>query len=72
MTRAKAVDSAAGAAAGAYGALQIDAKRYRAELGIAALQGHIPKFRDATQAYMQARIDGPDRPRTLVRLPRQW
>ena len=44
----------------------------RAALGIAALQGHIPKVRDATQAYIQARIDGPDRPRTWVRLPRQW
>ena len=39
---------------------------------VAALQGHIPKVRDATQAYIQARIDGPDRPRTWVRLPRQW
>ena len=44
----------------------------RAALGIAALQGHIPKVREATQAYIQARIDGPDRPRTWVRLPRQW
>ena len=44
----------------------------RAPLGIAALQGHIPKVRDATQAYIQARIDGPDKPRTWVRLPRQW
>ena len=38
----------------------------RAALGIAALQGHIHKVRDATQAYIQARIDGPDRPRTWV------
>ena len=44
----------------------------RAALGIAALQRHIPKVRDATQAYIQARIDGPDRPHTWVRLPRQW
>ena len=44
----------------------------RAALGIAALQGHIPKVRDATQAYIQARTDGPDRPRTWARLPRQW
>ena len=44
----------------------------RAALGIAALQGHIPKVRDATQAYIQACIYGPDRPRTWVRLPWQW
>ena len=44
----------------------------RAAFGIAALQGHIPKVRDATQAYIQARIDGPDRPCTWARLPRQW
>ena len=44
----------------------------RAALGIAALQGHIPQVRNATQAYIQARFDGPDRPRTWVRLPRHW
>ena len=44
----------------------------RAALGIAALQGHTPKVSDATHAYIQARIGGPDRPRTWVRLPRQW
>ena len=43
-----------------------------AAFGIAALQGHIPKVRDATRADIQARIDGPDRPRAWVRLPRQW
>ena len=43
----------------------------RAALGIAALQGHISKVRDIILAYIQARIDGPDKPRTWVRLPRQ-
>ena len=44
----------------------------RAALAIAALRGFYPKVRDATQAYIQARIDGADRPRTWVRLPKQW
>ena len=29
-------------------------------------------MRDAAQAYIQARIDGPGRPRTWVRLPKAW
>ena len=44
----------------------------RAALGIAGLRGMIPKVRDATQAYIQARIDTEGRPETWVRLPRQW
>ena len=35
-----------------------------AALAIAALRGHHPKARGATQAYIQARIDGPDKPGT--------
>ena len=44
----------------------------RAAFGIAALQGHILKARDGTQAYIEARTDGRERPRTWARLPRQW
>ena len=44
----------------------------RAALAIAALKGMEPKVRDAQQAYIQARIDGPGRPECWVRLPRQW
>jgi hypothetical protein len=44
----------------------------RGALGIAALRGFEPKVRDATQAFIQSRIDGPDRPETWVRLPKQW
>ena len=44
----------------------------RAVLGVAALRGWIPRMRDASQAYLQARIDQPGRPRTWVRLPKGW
>ena len=47
----------------------------RAALGIAALQGYIPKVRSGVRPrliYIQARTDGSDRPRTWVRLPWQW
>eukprot|EP00972_Heterocapsa_arctica_P066995 9887226-Heterocapsa_arctica.AAC.1 len=44
----------------------------RAALAAAAVTGMEPKVRDATQAYIQARIDGPRRPQTCVRLPKQW
>ena len=44
----------------------------RAALGIAGLRGYIPKVRDATQAYLQSRIDTPERPATWVRLPKAW
>ena len=42
----------------------------RATLAIGALRGFRPMMRDAAQAYIQARIDGPGRPATWVRLPR--
>ena len=44
----------------------------RAALAVAGLKGFIPKVRDATQAYLQSRIDTPDRPATWVRLPKAW
>ena len=44
----------------------------RAALAVAWLKGFIPKVRDATQAYLQSRIDTPDRPATWVRLPKAW
>ena len=44
----------------------------RAALAVAALRGFKPKARDATQAFIQARIDGPGRPKTWVRLPKSW
>ena len=44
----------------------------RAVLAVAALRGWTPKMRDAAQAYIQARIDGPGRPKTWVRLPKAW
>ena len=42
----------------------------RATLAIGALKGYRPLVRDAAQAYIQARIDGPGRPATWVRLPK--
>ena len=44
----------------------------RAALAVAGLKGFTPKVRDATQAYLQSRIDTPDRPATWVRLPKAW
>jgi hypothetical protein len=44
----------------------------RAALGLAALRGFDPKVRDATQAFIQSRIDTPACPETWVRLPKQW
>ena len=44
----------------------------RAALAVAGLRGFTPKVRDATQAYLQSRIDTPDRPATWVRLPKAW
>ena len=44
----------------------------RAVLAVSALRGWPTKARDAAQAYIQARIDGPGRPRTWVRLPKTW
>ena len=44
----------------------------RAVLAVSALRGWPTKARDAAQAYIQARIDGPGRPRTWVRLPKSW
>ena len=44
----------------------------RAALAVAALRGFTPKVRDATQAYLQSRIDTPGRPTTWVRLPKAW
>jgi len=44
----------------------------RSAMAVAALKGMEPKMRDAQQAYIQARIDGPGRPETWVRLPKQW
>ena len=44
----------------------------RAVLAGSALRGWSVKARDAAQAYIQARIDGPGRPRTWVRLPKSW
>ena len=44
----------------------------RGALGIAALRGYKAKMRDAVQAFIQARIDGPGRPKTWIRLPKAW
>ena len=44
----------------------------RAVLAVSALRGWSVKARDAAQAYIQARIDGPGRPRTWVCLPKTW
>ena len=44
----------------------------RAVLAVSALRGWEVKARDAAQAYIQARIDGPGRPKTWVRLPKSW
>ena len=44
----------------------------RAALAVAGLKGFTPKVRDATQAYLQSRIDTPDKPATWVRLPKAW
>jgi hypothetical protein len=44
----------------------------RAVLAVSALRGWQVKARDAAQAYIQARIDGPGRPKTWVRLPKSW
>ena len=44
----------------------------RAVLAVSALRGWSVKARDAAQAYIQARIDGPGRPKTWVRLPKSW
>ena len=44
----------------------------RAALAVAGLKGFTPKVRDARQAYLQSRIDTPDRPATWVRLPKAW
>ena len=44
----------------------------RAALAVAGLKGFTQKVSDATQAYLQSRIDTPDRPATWVRLPKAW
>ena len=44
----------------------------RAVLAVSALRGWPTKARDAAQAYIQARIDNPGRPKTWVRLPKSW
>ena len=44
----------------------------RAVLAASALRGWPAKARDAAQAYIQARIDNPVRPKTWVRLPESW
>ena len=44
----------------------------KAVLAVSALRGWSVKACDAAQAYIQARIDGPGRPRTWVRLPKTW
>ena len=44
----------------------------RAALAVAGLKEITPKVRDATQAYLQSRIDTPDRLATWVRLPKAW
>ena len=44
----------------------------RGLLACAALRGYKPKVRDASQAYIQSRIDAPGRPKTWIRLPRAW
>ena len=44
----------------------------RAVLAVSALRGWPTKVRDAAQASIQARIDGPGRPRTWVLLPKSW
>ena len=44
----------------------------RAVLAVFALRGWPTKARDAVQAYIQARIDNPVRPKTWERLPKSW
>ena len=44
----------------------------RAALAVAGLKGFTPKVRDATQEFLQSRIDKPDRPATWGRLPKAW
>ena len=44
----------------------------RAALAVGALRGWTPTVRDAHAAYLQSRIDGPDRPSTWIRLPKSW
>ena len=44
----------------------------RIALAAAALTGKVASFRDAEQAYIQAHIDTPGRPKTYVRLPKSW
>eukprot|EP00972_Heterocapsa_arctica_P092010 13569012-Heterocapsa_arctica.AAC.1 len=44
----------------------------RAALGLTALCSFASKVRDATQAFIQSRINTPDRSETWVRLPKQW
>ena len=44
----------------------------RAVLAVSALRGWPTKARDAAQAYIQARNDGPGRPRTWVCLLKSW
>ena len=44
----------------------------RAALAFAVLNGFNTKVRDATQAYLQSRIESPDRPATWVCLPKAW
>ena len=44
----------------------------RCALAAAALTGKVASFRDALQAFLQARIDTADRVQTWVELPKEW